>query len=233
MLPGPILYKKCSECSVIFKERAFGSGNTFGATYWTDGRMNAPMMVDDMSLAICPNCKTPVWLEELETVGSTTPWLSYFSDAEHQAEAEKENSEIAKLGATDAEFCIEPFSDDYSHLLNQGIEDPVKELYVRLQLWWESNDSRRGKGRPFAMHDEEIANVQALILLLDESDEHQLMMKAEALREIGKFEDALLILEKSTNPEFASVVDFMKNLCVNADPFVRKIELNFDNEETP
>lgn len=229
MLPGPILYKKCSECSVIFKERAFGSGNTFGATYWTDGQMNAPMMVDDMSLAICPNCKTPVWLEELETVGSTTPWLSYFSDAEHQAEAEKENSEIAKLGATDAKFCLGLFSDDYYCLLKKGIKDPKKELYIRLQLWWEENDLRRESRRIFEMREEEIWNLQALIVLLDESDEQQLMMKAEALREIGKFKDALLILDKSTNPEFASVVDFIKNLCVTADPFVRKIELNFDN----
>lgn len=229
MLPGPILYKKCFECSVIFKERAFGSGNTFGATYWTDGRMNAPMMVDDMSLAICPNCKTPVWLEELETVGSTTPWLSYFSDAEHQAEAEKENSEIAKLGATDAEFCLGLFSEDYYCLLKEGIKDPKKELYVRLQLWWEENDLRRESRCIFEMREEEVGNLQALIFLLDESDDHQLMMKAEALREIGKFEDAISILEKSTNPEFASVVDFIKNLCIKADPYVRKIELNFDN----
>ena len=233
MIPGPVFYKKCFECSVIFKVRSFGSGNTFGATYWTDGRMNAPMISDVLSLAICPNCKNTLWLEELDTLGITTPSLAYLNDAESQAQTEKEKTEIAKLGAADAEFCIGLFSDDYYYLLKKGIKDPKKELYVRLQLWWEENDLRRESRRIFKMREEEIVNLQALILLLDESDEHQLMMKAEALREIGRFEDALLILEKSTNPEFASVVDFMKNLCVNADPFVRKIELNFDNEETP
>lgn len=233
MLLGPIFYKKCSECFVIFKEQAFGSGNTFGATYWTDGRMNSTMMVDGMSLVICPNCKTPVWLEELEKVGSVTPWLSYFPDAEQQAEAEKENYEIAKLGAAKAEFCQGIFSDDYYLLLKKGIKDPKKEIYVRLNLWWTENDFRREMRCIFEMREEEIGNLQALILLLDESDEQQLMMKAEALREIGKFEDAISILDKSTNPEFAGVVHFIKNLCINEDPFVKKIELTSDNEETP
>jgi hypothetical protein len=195
--------------------------------------MDAPMLDDDLSLAICPNCNNALWLEELETQGITTPSLSYLNDSESQAQAEKENAEIAKLGAMNAAYSIDPYTDDYFRLLNQEIQDPKKELHVRLHFWWGENDLRRTRRRPPRLRKEEIANLKALILLFDESDEHQLIMKAEALREISFFEDALLILNKSTNPEFTLIINFIKNLCVQADPFVKKIELNFDNKETP
>ena len=44
MLPGPTIIKKCLVCSKSIEHHTIGSGNTFGATFWTDGKREAPML---------------------------------------------------------------------------------------------------------------------------------------------------------------------------------------------
>ncbi len=46
------------------------SGNTLGATWWTDGFMNAPMMPERLVFARCPVCSELLWLDDAQLVGS-------------------------------------------------------------------------------------------------------------------------------------------------------------------
>jgi len=66
MLPGLTIIKKCSACSKLIKQETISSGNTFGATFWTDGKREAPMLPEQPWLVMCPHCHVPLWIDELE-----------------------------------------------------------------------------------------------------------------------------------------------------------------------
>ena len=68
MLPGPTIIKKCSACSGLIEKYTVTSGNTFGAIFWTDGKMEAPMLSDNPKLVKCPHCGSLIWIDALETV---------------------------------------------------------------------------------------------------------------------------------------------------------------------
>ena len=44
MLPGPTTIKRCPGCKGLLAEGTLASGNTLGATFWTDGKREAPML---------------------------------------------------------------------------------------------------------------------------------------------------------------------------------------------
>ncbi|MBN1464158.1 hypothetical protein JXA02_00250 [candidate division KSB1 bacterium] len=39
MILGTVIIRKCSACGELIVEDSIGSGNTFGARFWTDGRI--------------------------------------------------------------------------------------------------------------------------------------------------------------------------------------------------
>ena len=74
MLPGPTIIRRCSQCDQLIEESTIMSGNTFGATYWTDGKREAPMLPNTLWLVQCPHCQALAWLDEQEQVGEKAPW---------------------------------------------------------------------------------------------------------------------------------------------------------------
>jgi len=85
MLPGPTLVKKCGECAGLFKQRTLTSGNTCGATYWTDGRMAAPMLPRTPALVRCPHCSAVLWAKGLEEADSFQTYLGFLIFEEDEA----------------------------------------------------------------------------------------------------------------------------------------------------
>lgn len=205
MTPGPTIIKKCSICSKLIEEATIGSGNTFGAIYWTDGKREAPMLPDQPWLVMCPHCHAPLWIDELEEIGKVEPW----------GEVEKK--------FTDARAYETPSARDYFALLQIGCAEPEKEHYVRLRAWWAGNDKRRTKATEIPMSSRDVANLTAFAQTLDESDANQLVMKAEVMRELGRFDDALSLLAKSTDENLAQAVEIIRSLSEKRDPIVREM----------
>ena len=75
MLPGPIMIYKCPDCLNSIKQYTFTSGNTFGATFWSDGRCIGPMVSPHAWLVLCPHCHARLWIDELENVGKMSIWM--------------------------------------------------------------------------------------------------------------------------------------------------------------
>jgi hypothetical protein len=73
------------------------------------------------------------------------------------------------------------------------------------------------------MSSRETANVTAFAHTLDESDANDLVMKAEAMRELGRFDDALSLLAKSVDENIAQAVEIIKGLSKKHDPYVREM----------
>lgn len=204
MRPGPTIIRKCSACFKPIQQRTVGSGNTFGATHWTDGKRRAPMLPDRPLLVMCPHCHVPLWIDEVEKLGVVGPW----GDEEGQFK--------------DARLHETPSLDDYFALLALGVREPKKERYVRVRAWWAGNDERRATGgRECPITSREAANVTALALTLDESDARDLLLKAEAMRELGMFDDAISLLAESADEGTAQAVAIIRNLSEKRDPCVR------------
>ena len=74
MLPGPILIKQCPQCQKLFSESTLASGNTIGATFWTDGKCEAPMLPETPWLVKCAHCGHLIWIDEARQVGEEDPF---------------------------------------------------------------------------------------------------------------------------------------------------------------
>ena len=208
MLPGPTIIKKCSECSGSIEEHTIASGNTFGATFWTDGKRDAPMLPDQPWLVICPHCQALIWIDEQVELGEVEP----FSD-----------SGIYK----GAKSYSVPELQDYFSALKISNLSKNKERYLRLRAWWSGNDERRGSGIKQNLSDDEKENLQALDKMLDTPDDNDRLMKAEIKRELSQFEEAEAILKESFDSEFSQAVSIISELVQRREPFVA--EINYGN----
>jgi hypothetical protein len=205
MTPGSTIIKKCKDCFRPIAQNTIASGNTFGAVFWTDGKSEAPMLPDQPWLIKCPHCHALLWIDELEELGQVEDW----GDEDNKF---KDTNEFDN-----------PIIEDYFALLLQGVVAPEKERYVRLRAWWSGNDERRNKISYIPMTSLEKANLTAFVQILDESDATDLVMKAEAMRELGRFDEALSLLVKSVSEDTEQAVKIISDLSEQGDPYVREI----------
>lgn len=205
MSPGPTIILKCSVCSKPVKQRTIKSGNTFGSTSWTDGKRETPMLPDQPWMVMCPHCHSPLWIDELETLGEIKP--------------------RGKRGGKfkDAIAYETPTLVDYLAALGKGADTPEKERYVRLRAWWAGNDVRREATGDIPLSSIETANLTVFSSMFDEADSNDLVMKAEVMRELGRFDDAMALLARSVDSGVAQAVEIIKRLVEGKDSHVRKM----------
>ena len=197
MSPGKTLIKQCSQCSQLIAETTLRSGNTFGAVFWTDGKCVAPMMPELPEIIQCPQCHTNLWLADLEQVGELDP-----------------SGESPAEGFSPDDVCDfdELRPEDYRAVLDtEGLKDD-REINLRISLWWLENDPRRGEDSPAPLSETERENLLELAGLLDETNNNQLIMKAELFRELGDFANAIMLLEELDDEETASAVSTIRTL---------------------
>ena len=207
MLPGPTIIKKCSECSGLIEESTIMSGNTFGATFWTDGKREAPMLPDYWWLVTCPHCLAPLWLDEQEQVGEREPW------------GEDDTFE-------DARPCQEPSMDAYIRALDNGGSSPEKARYLRFRVWWAGNDPRRATKARTPLSSKEVGNLEALAGLLDSADQNNRLTKAEIMRELGRYHEAAGLLAEPFDEQLSKAAALIGALVQQKTPYVT--EMRFD-----
>lgn len=196
MIPGPDRVIACPHCMGLGSYGTLRSGNTFGAETWTDGKQVAPMLPEPPQVVRCPHCSRFYWLADARRLG-----------------------EIAPLG--------EPDAGEYHRALHAEVARNAREWRtLRILAWWRWNDdfrdtSGRPASRPWLIPAEAKENLEALIPLLDDADESDRVMKAEALRELGRFDEAMSVLSTVTSPELARVVSRLRTLCEGADARLR------------
>jgi hypothetical protein len=214
MIIGPFLIKECPHCLKPFKQWTIKTGNTFGATYWTDGRMMAPFYPDFPKLIECPNCNNLLWIDEAKKIGEE--WLP------------SHGSEWSGV-----QPYLNPSESDYLAFLEAGNAlDDKKVRYIRMRAWWAANDPMR---RPPTRHKRKRLvlgqslkaqdNMRLLFELLDQADERQRLLKAELARELGLFDMAEQLLSYEYSEQLRSKVVFLKDLAnqrnIKVAPFPR------------
>ncbi|MDY6832129.1 MAG: hypothetical protein SWC96_09885 [Thermodesulfobacteriota bacterium] len=213
MIPGPSIVRECSACGKFFIEDTVSSGNTFGARFWTDGKIKAPMLPDQPELVKCEFCGALIWIEEQKPIGEIAPAERRYGYKEPPPVNEGVNN--SKAGRfTGVIPGLTPTFWDYARLIKAGVDDKQKERYLRLRAWWAGNDPRRkpDQSEPTPLDPFEIENLRALITFLNESDDHDRLMKAEALRELGEFEEAESLLATEFEGTFKKVASIIQDL---------------------
>ena len=196
MLPGPTITRQCSACGQRFAEQTIASGNTFGARFWTDGKRDAPMLPDSPWLVKCRHCCSLVWIDEQIQIEEIEPWGS--SDR-----------------FPDVLPPSTPTLEDYANFLSTGVNEKEKERYVRLRAWWTGNDPRRSSGQSTPLNSFETENLRSFVTLLDEAEENNRIMKAEAFRELGEFADAEKLLATNFADELIQSVSLIRDFTQN------------------
>ncbi|HTH46229.1 MAG TPA: hypothetical protein VMB21_01835 [Candidatus Limnocylindria bacterium] len=206
MTPGPILIVKPPGCELPVKLFTFASGNLFGAVSWTDGKQEAPMMPDEPWLRKSPTEGVLFWTDGCEAVGEFDP-----------SEGKPEPPEWASL-----KFAVKPTEDDLFAALASGLADTEEKLrYLRTRLWWLGNDPvRRGQARrPSPAHQQ---NMEAILASLSDTDPAQRLQKAELLRELARFGEALPLLDQAYPDEYARTVASIRSLTLTREARVAR-----------
>jgi hypothetical protein len=203
MILGPTIIISCPHCGQFAKKRTLISGNTIGSQLWSDGKKISPMLPEFPSLVLCKKCDRFFWVKEAKTV-----------------EEVNDHRELdTKYG--DIDFVEFPSFRQYF----KALETITAEKYIRLKIWWSYNDYFRES------HENEITlemmnlntkNLIALLKILDEADDNDLLMKAEIFRQLGWFDESRELLNRMSNNSLAGVKQkILVEICRQNDQLFR------------
>ena len=193
MLPGPDIIYECPTCKSHISRGSIMSGNTFGATFYSDGSRYAPMLPEFPQITKCTKCNTIFWIEDAQQVGKRA-W-GMFNREDYPT--------AVKAGFLNI--------DEYFEALENGLwRSKDDEFYIRQRILWKFNN-RVKSGQPLFNDEQEKKlwrdNINLLLLLIDYENTNQKILAAELNRNLGNFENCLDILNTIKDPE----LDWIKN----------------------
>jgi hypothetical protein len=196
-----LIVRECPHCKAHVVQEETVSGNTIGATYWTDGKREAKMLPDHPWLAKCPACQGLFWVDEA-------------FEMDIGFDAAKGKQQVLALSEKE---------------LLRFLAGPAlprdKELYVRVSAWRRANDAwRRNPNATPAFSKDQEQNLKALSDMLDEKEPNQRMLKAEIARELGEFDECLGLLSHPIDEGYGYAVGVIKKLAEEKVQGVRAFE---------
>lgn len=195
MIPGEDKFYACPICAHPTRNPSLISGNTFQSTLYSDGRTIAPMLPDFPMIKCCDNCDRFFWLDKRSEVDeiSDVPYAEFLSPFEY------ENS-LAFLAREEG-----------------GIE-----IFIRRRILWGLNNKRRKEPVIELSEDESSLfnrNAFRLLEILDENDQHELILKIELLRNLEFFEECYRLLE-NVDDEYNWIKTRVTQKLLNEDKYL-------------
>ncbi len=177
MLQGPDIVLACPHCQTLARLFTVANPDPTGAVSWSDGYQEMPLTPAQPNLSRCRGCGSLMWVAECPPVGMID-----------EADPQPEHEEWKKLPY------LEPAEEkDYLEAIASGMApNPEQETELRVFAWWRANDRHRrsqGTGR-FPQTPEAVANLTRLVDLLADGEHEFVLFRAEALRELGRFDEA-------------------------------------------
>jgi len=191
--------RECPHCQAYVVQEETVSGNTIGATYWTDGKREAKMLPNHPWLAKCPVCSGLFWVEEAVEVDTG------FEAAEGKRKV------------------LAPSEKEVLGFLAGPALPKDKELYLRITAWRSANDALRlNPNATPAFSKDQVQNLHALSAMLDDKEPNQRILKAEIAREMGEFEKCLHLLSHPFDKGYVHAADFIRKLAEEKTRAVRQ-----------
>lgn len=178
---------------------------------YTDGFVDGPMYDEGSALLRCPGCKRYCWQEDLPTLQSVRDFRFFGSSA-----------------ADDTEPACAVDGQEYIRASRERVWNSIsQEKYVRVRAWWAYNEEARGgQSRETALDVEFRLNLEALTKLFDTSEEGERVLCAEALRELGRFDDCIGLLEMPIPEGLSATIQIIKRLAHDGDASVALVTEN-------
>jgi hypothetical protein len=194
-----LIVRECPQCRAHVVQEDTLSGNTIGAKYYTDGKREAKMLPDHPALVKCPVCGGLFWVEEASEV------------------------DVGFNAAEGKQKVLAPSEKEMLNFLDGQTLPKDKEIYLRMRCWWKANDAWRWFPNPKpSFSPEQVKNLEALSALFDESLPGHRILKAEIARELGCFDECLLLLSYQFEPDYDWAVRFIRKL---AEEKVRVVKM--------
>lgn len=205
MTLGPTIILKIPLSDTLVKMSTTGSGNTFGARYWTDGKQEAPMLPDRPWLRRHPKTGELFWTDECKKIAEESPWEG------------KDNYRKVP-------YAESPSLEDYRQAMVSGIAStPEKQRYVLMRYWWAANDPvRRGDTSVPSPYDLDERLLQFLALL-DTKNPNQRLMAAEVARQLRDFTKAVQLLKFRFPKNCSHAVKLIKKLASEENSTVHQL----------
>ena len=124
---------------------------------------------------------------------------------------------------------VEPDEQQYLAALEQLVAaQPQRVREARLFAWWRGNDRLRGQ-QPSGSDDkpqlisQRLDNMRQLIALTDTAEPSDQLMRAEVLRQLGEFDQAVAILSQSFPPEYDTALSRLLDFCAQRNSVLQKL----------
>jgi hypothetical protein len=184
------------------------SGNTFGATFFLDGRRIAPMLPDIPNLTKCKKCDAIFWLSDLQEIGKCR-------GVPEQKEWEKANK-VEHLKLNDLWRALQSLSE-YCKNLDVMKEDDdgeftprEREIFIRRRIWWEYNVKTKKTAREKVLCQQ---NSIELLNLLNTDIPDERCMAAELNRNLGNFSECLELIQNLPEKRYAKFKNRLTEEC--------------------
>lgn len=203
---------QCPDCQGYLLWPNLKSFNTYGiTTTWSDGATPLIGMLDGCTARSCPTCRAVLWKEDLEVLGTliSAPWplrplsrklAEWFGDKHGYLRAEDEWAAIPAAWKKAEHGSRLEYADMQRTLLATLEPKLDREMFLRRRVWWATNDhirrhpdGSRVTEEPVAAEADRQANMLRLIEL-HETARSAFAERAELLRHLGRFEDAISLL---------------------------------------
>lgn len=195
MIPGPANVLSCPFCGGTKEVMSLVSGNTCGATVWSDTRRDYPMLPEVSPIQECPHCHKFYFIEQAKHKYSDDP--------------ESEMRSFGELGKLTFSQLIKAKKQMDSLSLNN-----MQRWILNHQIFMAYNDCFRREpdkvAFPPSAEDQTLClkTINELLDGIDQSEDYELF-HAELLREIGKFDEAKKILLNHKSEDDKWVVEAM------------------------
>jgi tetratricopeptide (TPR) repeat protein len=181
---------------------------------WSDGYASIWALNAIAALGKCPWCKALFWLDDAEQVGVLPrgpyrigwierAYLHLTGDKRGLLARERTWHTTPWEWKSAKDIELPTLADWQTALQERAALTPAREKLARRQIWWRSNDHLRFRrdGTPceaqavMAAGDEQ-ENLERLLELREAEPKPDLVELGEILRELGRFEEALAVLER-------------------------------------
>lgn len=235
MIPGPDRVIACPSCRGLETHLTLLSFTDWGDHRWTDGFSLSYSHPRPPYIAKCGHCGFVYWLKDAESIGELPIW----------------GETIAHPEWLKAEHVVEPSEADYYEALESGLGGTAREeRNARLLAWWKSNESLRGEtpagvykywnSSPVRGDRNRIVkhvigtwnrdpsarqtNMEQLLPLLNLREESDQLIRADLLRQLGRFDHALAVLREVESERASWIADQIQALCEEGDTLVKELD---------
>ena len=191
-------YLLCPECAVELLDRASGINRVGRPSLWSDGSLGEGLP-PNCALSACPNCGTFFWLDDVhrldkvyepqmqrDVILRASGWSSGMPEEIDTSSRSNESCKVVRPAT----------GDQFIAALQSGHLDAKREAYVRQQIWWHGNHPGRGctvAKENLIPEDIRTSNLEWLLVQNESlpSDDRDVVVEAELLRELGRFSDSI------------------------------------------